>query len=69
LRVTSAAYADADHKTIRANIDGMDVVFTDDPASENRLLVAEWEATGNTITPFAETREGGGRSAGSEPAG
>jgi hypothetical protein len=55
MRVTSAAWADAERKTIRADIDGVTVVFPDEPGNENRKLVEEWIKGGHTINPFPAT--------------
>ncbi len=41
-----------DTGSIRAVIEGLEVVVPDDPANRHRQMIAEWEAEGNTIPAY-----------------
>ena len=51
MRVTRAERTKAGG--ILAEIDGLETSVSEDPSTPGRQAVAEWEAAGNTITPYA----------------
>ncbi len=42
-----------EHGNIRAVIDGEEMFVPDDTGNRHRQMIAEWEALGNTIAPYA----------------
>lgn len=50
--ITSAKYNE--HGSIVATIDGVEMTVPDDMGNRHRAMLAEWEAEGNTITPYSE---------------
>ena len=40
--------------SIHAVIDGVEMTVPDDTANRHRIMLAEWEAEGNLITPYTE---------------
>ena len=41
-----------DTGSIRAVIEGLEVVVPDDPANRHRQMIADWEAAGNTVPAY-----------------
>lgn len=50
--IESAKYTEGG--SIIAVIDGQELTVPDDMANRHRVMIAEWEADGNTIEPYAE---------------
>jgi len=42
-----------EHGSIVAVIDGVEMTVPDDIANRHRVMIAEWEAAGNTIEPYS----------------
>lgn len=41
-----------DYGSIRIDLDGAELLVPDDMGNRHRLMIAEWEASGNTVPPF-----------------
>ena len=50
--IKSAKYTE--HEAIIAVIDDLEMTIPDDMANRHRIMIAEWEADGNTIEPYVE---------------
>lgn len=50
--ITSAKYTE--QGSIVAIIDGAEMTVPDDMGNRHRVMLAEWEADGNVITPYSE---------------
>ncbi len=50
--IQDVLWLNSDMTTIQATIDGVTMFIPDDMENRHRVMIAQWEANGNSITPF-----------------